>query len=287
MTRQADSELRLGNFGAAGLAVDRALEALRATDMIGGELAAATRAIAGVQRRCGRWGEALAIINETQERIGPDGDPDHWLAQALADIYLDLGRPDLAHRQIEAFATASRHSARLRQRALALRWRYSLATGAGIETADAVAKALRSENLLQACRLVLVAGQAATPEPTSAQCAALISRCEPQGLREELVPLRALSALLLAREGDLGAAQASVAQAELALLQGNIGIVTPLCGLWLARALRESGRPQEAARHAQAAVSWLEQSARNAVPLEFRDTFLHRNPVHRDLLAWS
>jgi DNA-binding SARP family transcriptional activator len=286
MTRQADSELRLGNIDAAGLALGRALEALRATDMIDTDLAAATRAIAGVQRRCGRWGEALDIVHETQQRLGDDGDPDRWLAQALADIYLDLGRPDLAHRQIEAFAAASRHSARLRQRALALRWRYSLAIGTGIETAAAVARALNSENLLQACKLVLVAGQAAAPEPTAAQCAALIARCEPQGLREELVPLRALSALLLAQEGEPQAAQDSIRLAELALRQGEIGVVTPLCGLWLARALRELGQPSEAALHAKAAVTWLERNARDAVPLEFRNTFLHRNPVHRELLEW-
>src|SRR5450755_963090 len=62
MTRQADSELRLGDVGAAANAAAKALDALRATDMIGGELAAATRAIAGVQRRCGLWDSALRIV---------------------------------------------------------------------------------------------------------------------------------------------------------------------------------------------------------------------------------
>ena len=285
MTRRADSELRLGDVGAARLAAGQALEALRATDMIGGDLAATTRAIAGVLRRIGRWDEALAIVNETQRRLAAEGDPDQWLAQALADIYLDLGRPDLAHRQIEAFAAAARHSARLRQRALALRWRYSLAVGTGIETSVAVAKVLRSENLMQACKLVLVAGQAVEPELTSTQCADLIARCEPQSLREELVPLHALHARLLAREGDARTAQASVALADLALAQGEIGAVTPLCGLWLALALQRLGCPTESTLRAQRAAGWLMDRARQSVPAEFRDSFLRRNPVHAGLLA--
>jgi DNA-binding SARP family transcriptional activator/tetratricopeptide (TPR) repeat protein len=286
LLRQADSELRLGNVDAAKLASGRALEAIRATDMIGGDLAVTTRALAGVLRRCGRWDQALDIVHETQQRLGAEGDPDQWLAQALADIYLDLGRPDLAHRQIEAFTAASRHSARLRQRALALRWRYSLAVGTGIETALALAKALRSENLLQACKLVLVAGQAAEPELTSAQCADLIARCEPQGLREELVPLHALCARLLAHEGDMRSAHASVAQAELALHQGEIGVVTPLCGLWLAMALQRLDCPADAALRAQRAAAWLGECAQQSVPAQFRESFLRRNPVHAAVLSW-
>ena len=286
MTRQADSELRLGDVGTAMLATARALEALRATDMIGGDLAATARAIAGVQRRCGRWDAALDIVIETQGRLGAEGDREQWLAQALADIYLDLGRPDLAHRCIEAFATAARHSTRLRQRTLALRWRYCLAIGTGIETATAVGKAMHSENLLQACKLMLVAGQAAEPELSSIQCASLIARCEPQGLREELAPLHALRARLLAREGDARSADASIALAELALLQGEIGAVTPVCGLWLALALRQLERPAEAALRARRAALWLREHAEQSVPAGFRESFLGRNPVHAELLSW-
>ena len=286
LTRQADSELRLGDVGAAAIAAAEGLVALRTNDMIGGELAAATRAIAGVQRRCGRWDEALCNIEDTRRQLGEDGDPDQWLAQALADIYLDLGRPDLARRQIEAFAAASRHSARLRQRALSLRWRYSLAIGERIDTVVAVDKALHSENLLQACKLVLVAGQATVTDVTPAHCAALIVRCEPQGLREELAPLHALRARLLADEGDFGSAGTSIELAQRALLHGEIGAVTPLCGLWLSLALRGVGRQEDAARQAQVTSAWLKEHAERSVPETFRESFLTRNPIHARLLSW-
>ena len=287
MVRQADSEINLGDVGAARLTAGRALEALRATDMLGTDLASTTRLIADVLRRCGCWDVALDIVNETQQRLGAQPDPEQWLAAALAGIYLDVGRPDLAHRHIEAFAAAAQHSARQSRRALALRWGYGIAIGAGIETALVLEDALRSENLLQACELMLVAGRVVQPEPTSAQCASLIARCEPEGLREQLAPLHALCAWLLAREGDTRSAHAGIALAEQALLQGDIGAVTPLCGLWLARALQCLGCPAEAALQSQRAAAWLTERAQQSVPVDFRDSFLRRNPVHCALIAWA
>ena len=286
MVRRADSELHLGDVAAAKLTADRAAEALRATDMIGAELASTARGIADVRRRCGQWNSALAIVDESQQRLGSQRDPEQLLALALAEITLDLGRPDLAHRHIEAFSSVSQHSTRQSQRAQALRWRYALAVGARIETAAIVADALDSENLLLACRLMLVAGQAVEPEPTSAQCDALIARCESQGLREELAPLHSLCAWLLARGGDAPEALTRVALATLELGQAELGAVTPLCLLWLARALQCLGDTAGAAQRAQSAAAWLTERAQHSVPHEFRDSFLRRNPVHRDLLAW-
>jgi DNA-binding SARP family transcriptional activator len=287
MMRQADSELGLGDVSAAGISAGRALEALRATDMIGGELARTTWYVADVQRRRGRWDEALAIVNEMAQRLAAQSDTEQLLAAALAGIYLDLGRPDLAHRHIEAFAVASQHSARQRHRAQALRWGYGLATGTGIETALVLADALRSENLLQACELVLMAGQAREPELVSAQVTALIARCQPEGLRLDLAPLHALCARLAAREGDVHAAHASVALARQALVPGDIGAATPLAGLWLAQALRVLGCAAESTLEARQATAWLTDRAQHAVPPEFRDSFLQRNPVHAALLSWA
>ena len=294
LARQAHSELHLGDVAAAKLSAGQALDALRTTDLIGAELARTAWNIADVQRRCGEWGQALAVVNETQQRLVARNDPEQWLAAALASIYLDLGRPELAHRHIDAFAAAAQHSVRQRLRALVLRWRYGLAIGAGIDTAFGVQNTLHSENLLQACKLFLVAGRAAEPELTSAQCAALIARCEPQGLREELIPLHALCARLAAREGDLAAAHASVELALQAMQQGmqsdsdsDCVAASPLAGLWLAQALRSLGDTAAAALQAGRAAAWLTERARHAVPPEFRDSFLHRNPVHAALLRWA
>jgi hydroxymethylglutaryl-CoA lyase len=67
----------------------------------------------------------------------------------------------------------------------------------------------------------------------------------------------------------------------------EVGIATPAAALWMAKALRAAGRPAEAAAQARRGAAWLTVRASQGVPIEFRDSFLHRNPVHRELLAWS
>lgn len=153
-----------------------------------------------------------------------------------------------------------------------------------METANELAQALDSELPPLACELMLAAGQLAQPEVTVAQCAALIARCEPEGLREQLAPLHALCARLYVMEGSQ-AADTSIARAEQELADGDIGADFPLFHLWLARALQSLGRPAEAAQKAQQAAVWLTTRAQHSVPPEFRDSFLHRHPVHRALLA--
>jgi len=287
LLRRTHAELLLGDGDVASLSAGRAIEALRGTDMIGADLASATRSIAEVMRRRGHWSEALAAVAEAEQRLPDQGDPDRWLAQTLAEIYLDLGRPDLAHRHIESFAGASGHPARLRQRTVALRWAYSLATGAPIDAAKAIADAVASEHLLQACKLMLVGGQGGPSQTSAGACADLIGRCAPEGLREQLTPLHSLHAWLLALEGQAAAARCAVQQAQQTMLQGDTGAMTPLGRLWLARACRSLDRPADAAQHALKAVAWLKERVQRHVPAEFRDSFLHRHPVNRELLAWN
>lgn len=43
--------------------------------------------------------------------------------------------------------------------------------------------------------------------------------------------------------------------------------------------------PQAAAAALHAASTWLHETARSHVPEPFRESFLHRNPVNRELLA--
>ena len=65
------------------------------------------------------------------------------------------------------------------------------------------------------------------------------------------------------------------------------GAASPLAALWLAQALRGLGDTAAAAMHARRAAAWLTERAQHAVPPEFRDSFVRRNPVHAALLAWA
>jgi hypothetical protein len=149
-----------------------------------------------------------------------------------------------------------------------------------------VADAVGGENLMQACRLALIAGQSSEPDLRAESCAALIVQGQSHDLREQLTPLHALLAWLLARSGDVTGALASVGRAELELAKGELGAWTPHCGLWLAKALQCADLVDAAERHARSAVAWLNERVQNSVPLEFRASFLQRNPVHREVLAW-
>ena len=285
-SRQALSQTHLGEFDAAARAARRALEALRGTDMMAVNFVSTVQILADIHRRGARWNEAMAVVEENRQRIVELGDTHQRLASALADIYLDLGRPDLAHRHIEAFAAAAQF-ARMRERALALRWSCRLATGASIDAAAAVSSALDSENLLIACELLLTAGKAARPEPSAAQCSVLIDRCETEGLREQLLLLYALRCWLSTLEGDAAAAAAGIAETARALDAWPVGAALAQCTLWLAQALRAAGREAEARVRVERAVAWIAARAGDAVPPEFRDSFLQRNPTHRALRDWS
>ena len=56
--------------------------------------------------------------------------------------------------------------------------------------------------------------------------------------------------------------------------------------LWLvlARARLTLGHADAAARAAADGVAWVRRVAQHHVPAEFQDSFLHRNPINRDLL---
>lgn len=100
-----------------------------------------------------------------------------------------------------------------------------------------------------------------------------------------LLPLQALQAWLLARDGDLEAAFASARGTQAALSRVDLGAALPVCGLWLAKALQCVDRQEEAATVTQQAAGWIRQRLVESVPAEFHDSFRQRNPVNRELLA--
>jgi len=78
------------------------------------------------------------------------------------------------------------------------------------------------------------------------------------------------------------------ALAALALAaQGRQNTVLLPAELWLhaARALHAAGDTDAAQRVLQEGLGWLQQTAREQVPEPFRESFLHRNPANRALLA--
>ena len=280
---QVLDQLDLGDVSAADAGAQPAWQAIRDTDMRGAELCRNASSMLRFHRRRGSWTQALAVSGEVLERLAAQGEDAGELAFERAEIYLDLGRPELARPYIEMPQTAPLQH--LRWSSMALRWRYLSAAGAPVDLGETLAQALRSEQFPQACELMLAAGQSSPSQLRAEPLNALVAGCEARGLQMHLLPLLALQAWLLAREGDLKAAAASARKAQSALPGADLGAALPACGLWLANALLCLGREREATAVSGHASGWIAQRVVDSVPAEFHESFRSRNPVHRDLLA--
>ena len=278
-------QLDLGEVSAADAATPGAWQAVRDTDMRGEELSLNARTMLRIHRRRGRWSDALDISAEVAQRLAAQGESADPLAGECAELYLDLGRPELALPHIEMAASEAPHLEQARWRAVALRWRYQCATGGAVEPMCTLEEALRSERFPLACELMLAAGQSAALQLPATALASLISGCAARGLQTYLVSLQALQAWLLARDGKPKAAAAKALETLAALAAADLGAALPGCAWWLAQALRHGGREVEAALVARHAAQWLEHRLADSVPAQFHASFRQRNPVHRALLA--
>lgn len=286
---QVLNQLELGDAGAADAGESSAWQAVRDTDMRGGELGLNARSMIRFHRRRGRWNDALELSVEVARRLAAQGEGEDGgesvLAAERASLYLDLGRPEQAQPYIAAAQAEAAHLEHTRWAAVALRWRYQGVTGTAIEPLQPLEEALQSERFPMACELMLAAAQAGAPQLTARPLAALIAGCEARGLQVYLLPLLALQTWLLARDGDLEAAALSARHTQAALAGADLGAALPGCSLWLAQALQRLGREDEAVAIARHAAGWIQQRLADSVPPEFHDSFRRRNPVHRELLA--
>jgi DNA-binding SARP family transcriptional activator len=116
--------------------------------------------------------------------------------------------------------------------------------------------------------------------------ARIVEEAEALGHESTALVARARCAMAAARHGDVALAQLHAAAAY------RLGErVTPMYQYpldpWLhcAQAWLAIGESARAAAVCDRARQWIEERARHHVPDEFRDSFLHRNPVNRELLA--
>jgi DNA-binding SARP family transcriptional activator len=135
----------------------------------------------------------------------------------------------------------------------------------------------------------MIALDHALVQPAAAALAsvrAVLARADQLGHFGTALAARVRLAALALQHGELDAAlQAVDALAQIAedvepndLYAGERWLVT-------VRVLRAADRHEEAARALKSAVAAIERVAREDTPPEFRDSFLHRNPVNRELLT--
>ena len=281
--------LRQGGQLDRALALSRQGRALSAGDPTdASHLLIANLVVARDEAETGCYGSALAALEDTLPQFVATG-ASFW-AQAcrlvLVPVWLHLGQP---------------------ARALALLR----------DEPEGLPAWLRADRLLLQCELALALGQ---PLPAGAVQAALaLADTDPQrgpGLHVRslafLPPQQALAGgteMASAwgrheRLGALAALQVQVCRAQLQLgderaagsaAQALVALMNEGCApqsvyraeaWWLAhRALRAAGEAAQAQRALDEGARWVTQTALPQVPPAFIDSFLHRNPVNRDLLA--
>ena len=167
--------------------------------------------------------------------------------------------------------------------------RHHLALALGQATATTLSDALAGvpEGSRPDLRLPLLIELAGTLAAGPALLQLDAVRREAQALQHEGTVLAALvRAAGIAAEVDPAAA-ARHAQAALALSARRQSTLLLPAELWLhcARAMLAAGDSAQATQLLATGRDWLQRTASEFVPEAFRDSFLHRNPINRELLA--
>ncbi len=280
----------LKNVGRLRAALEQAHQAQRhaaSYDQARGFLFALDVMVPALLRDLGRYDEALRL-GEAAVQAMPHNPGATQAAQAhLAYLWLLLGQPARA-RQVLAAMRAGPVVPQARPRIAQIEGRLQRALGS--DPAAAFALALREAPL--AARTVLQSmialdhSLALEPGDARALCTGIEQRSAALGHDGVALAARVRGAAAATRAGDLQAAVALSRQALAApqdiepdeLYRGE---------LWLTAALANEGAGLvDDARHIAAqGAEWVRGAAETAVPPAFRDSFLHRNPVNRQLLA--
>jgi DNA-binding SARP family transcriptional activator/tetratricopeptide (TPR) repeat protein len=204
----------------------------------------------------------------------------------LAEVWSHLGQWSRVRRIIESPTLVGTDKAAARTHAALLRHRLQRALDrpGGDELAQALA-ALPT-GVRPDLRMCLLIEQADVLAPAAAlsQLGEVIAQA--LAIQHEGTALAAhVRAAGIAAVTDPGAA-VHHARAALALMSRRQSVVILPAERWLhtARALMAGGERAEADALLAHGRDWLHSTAREHVPAEFRDSFLNRNPVNRDLL---
>jgi tetratricopeptide (TPR) repeat protein len=149
------------------------------------------------------------------------------------------------------------------------------------------AHALAATDLQRGPGLQVRALRALPPAQVLAQAPALAKTLAARERFGALLALHAHVACAALAEGQLEVAATS-ARVALALFKEGYApesMYRPEVHLVAWRVLMQAGAPAEAAEALKAGIDWIRSHALPHVPVPFLDSFLHRNPVNRELLA--
>ena len=273
-----------GDAVRAVLEAERAAQSAQQASIAPQDSAIILRYVVDTLRWAGRFDLALSSWQTLASRLAGQGSFP-GCADVAGLLYLQLGRVDLAQPHLDAYLALPRTRRREQLRSSwvrACRACWSATPPAHIDWPD---DALQCEDLALASGWGLLSGLVSTSPWPLGEIAALADRCDAAGVALFGVALRALQARRAMEAGSREAGAALARGAERASAGLDLHGGTPWAALYLAQALQLAAAGDVARRVAQHGAAWVQRTARDAMPPEFRASFLHRNPVNRELLA--
>lgn len=243
---------------------------------------------AALLRSLGRLSEALALLEDARS-ILERGGSDFWLAYCtdqLALLHIQLGQPGRTHdlplelKGLPPEAQISRWIARSR-----------VARALGQKPAAVPAGALQpASGSTCPTRWLLLAMLEGARDIAPDQAMVLCERASEQArLNGHVGIVLHAVALAAARAAECGAAGAAGRFAAEAMTLARqfwpIGMSMAEVMWSIHRGFAAARNPDGAAEALARGIHWVEVLARPNVPAEFRESFLHRNPIHRTLLT--
>jgi DNA-binding SARP family transcriptional activator len=251
--------------------------------------------IARYWREAGRLGPALELMLDTVERAGriPDANLQAWAATELAALFVLLGQPARARKPLELARAAFKVSVRVD--GLLIEASLARALGESPEPAIAAARALlpvcqRGERIGWFCDVERARSMSA--RDAAALMQANFEAAMAKQMWSAAAPSWAMWIDAQTRAGDHAGAAVQARALATVLAEGTRTLERPPLLLYapeyyliLFRAFTAAG-DDAAARDAVArGAAWIHDTALPHVPAEFRDGFLERNEVNRNLLA--
>jgi DNA-binding SARP family transcriptional activator len=282
--QEATFALNLGRLAHARAAAEAAASLLQKFDVADVDWPGQTVNTAAIFRRLGDYARALQVLDTVGARFGGHSPHASALQAERAAIYLDLGRPDLAARAFalfEADATGQRFVLNRLQLG-----RAALLGAAGKGTALAELESLDPLSfpiLRSSFEWLFERGRHRATAPALDLARVLLER----GDGPKLTGLRVTTLAVMAKfHTELGDRDAALRCAEeaLQLLDACAPCLLPLTCSALKASFDAAGRTLEARGSMRIACEWIERTARETVPAEFRDSFRERNPLNRQLL---
>jgi tetratricopeptide (TPR) repeat protein len=276
----AVNRLNAGDVAGASARVAQARQLIRSFDLQGSSAGFAAVLEMQCARAQGRYRDAM-VLGDEAEALLRASIPARLPVVALhrAHCWLDLGQLARVGPLLEGAASGLPPHFEVRRLLLLARCRH----WQGLDTADLLdqAEAAAPANGWPEARMMVAVERAASLPVT--QALPMLVEIGGRALTMGLLGL-GLSALLQTSVLGAGADDARRAL-ELA---GRVEASLRYRGeVWLmaALALRNAGHAAEAAATAHLGATWVRDTAEHQVDAEFRESFLRRNPVNRQLLA--